>query len=1205
MTALMARLEDSNVDVQGFAVKCLSSLCLTLNPVQVQKVVKVITDNVLNVAKPEVLNISATALKTIVLEVPEAGCSAAVKDAAAQLVGGVENTKLSLECRRECLDLLTEVCRRFASHVAPLHTRLSAVLLRELSSGNDAMRKRATVCIGAVVPSFADKLFEDFVASLIGSLDPKDKAGVQRTRSAVQGLMAVTHKSGARISHHVGTIVPAVLRLASETGPLFAEEDDLKESCLQCLEALVLRCPASVGPHVPGIVDRSLALLTHDPNYIDDGMDVDGGEDDHGDDDDDDDDDGGNNTDDDDTSWKVRRAAAKALAAVVLSRPELISDVYARVAPVLVKRFREREENVRVDNVFAAFAAVLRQTAVLTRRIQDLEGPERASAPGTPAGLLSALVPQVLAELLNQLKAKSLKTREGVYALLKEVAETAPHGSLSGHVPKLIAAIAEGLASKRYVSAGSKIQTLQFARELARSCPAAVIQPHLSKLFPTVLACVNDKYYKLTAEGLRVCSELVGVLRPGNAAAAAASSFDPAPFVQPLYTHTFERLKAQDVDQEVKEAAITCMGRVVAALGDKVSPAELNASVSLLRERLGNEITRLVAVRVFQAIAESPLKIDLRSVLDPTAKELAGFLRKAHRALRIAAFGALTALAAGPNAAHLGEPVVEDICKDVAPLLADSDLHLAHLSVELAAQLVRNHAAGVKLVHAHLLPRVLSLTLSPLVQGAAASSLVAFYEALTVGLAAGASGKGKGAAAAPESLLASLEKGLADLPEVSVHTYGNTADCLASVACRLPKPEAVAAKYAEDLGAPAAQMRKVITAAYALGALGRRVDLSSPQLGLAAKLVDLFSSESDEVKLAASLALGNLALGNLKAFLPNIISFIGSSDSSARHQYLVLHALKEIISRSRAFNASAALGPDLDKILKLLFAYADSGKDEDAGLRNVVSECLGKLAVSFSDKVFPELLSRIGGSAPMKVTLLTALKFTISERSEPALAALLQQHVGAFFRLLSDENHDVRRAATVVLTCAARFHPRLVSPLLAEILPPLYKETEKKEELVKSVKLGPFEHRVDAGLEDRRCAFECLDTLLEGGLHVADAAGFVRVVARGLEDEHDNKVICHMMIQRLAAVSGPFVLAAASLIVPIIQKTVTAPISNNAVEQEVARRADLVRSSLRAVEAMTRIPNWDSAAELVGLVDICKKDQALSKVFDEVSSGKV
>jgi len=44
-------------------------------------------------------------------------------------------------------------------------------------------------------------------------------------------------------------------------------------------------------------------------------------------------------TDDEDVSWKVRRAAAKCLAALIVSRPEILSKLYDEVAMLCVPNF--------------------------------------------------------------------------------------------------------------------------------------------------------------------------------------------------------------------------------------------------------------------------------------------------------------------------------------------------------------------------------------------------------------------------------------------------------------------------------------------------------------------------------------------------------------------------------------------------------------------------------------------------------------------------------------------------------------------------------------------------------------------------------------------------------------------------------------------------------------------------------------------------
>ena len=45
-------------------------------------------------------------------------------------------------------------------------------------------------------------------------------------------------------------------------------------------------------------------------------------------------------SDDDDISWKVRRAAAKCIGAIITARPDLLTELYATVSPALINRFK-------------------------------------------------------------------------------------------------------------------------------------------------------------------------------------------------------------------------------------------------------------------------------------------------------------------------------------------------------------------------------------------------------------------------------------------------------------------------------------------------------------------------------------------------------------------------------------------------------------------------------------------------------------------------------------------------------------------------------------------------------------------------------------------------------------------------------------------------------------------------------------------------
>lgn len=81
-------------------------------------------------------------------------------------------------------------------------------------------------------------------------------------------------------------------------------------------------------------------------------------------------------------SWKVRRAAAKCLDAVVSTRHEMLPEFYRTVSPALIARFKEREENVKAD-VFHAYLSLLKQTRPAQSWLCDPDAMEQGETPLT------------------------------------------------------------------------------------------------------------------------------------------------------------------------------------------------------------------------------------------------------------------------------------------------------------------------------------------------------------------------------------------------------------------------------------------------------------------------------------------------------------------------------------------------------------------------------------------------------------------------------------------------------------------------------------------------------------------------------------------------------------------------------------------------------------------------------------------------------
>ncbi|CAK9857266.1 unnamed protein product [Sphagnum jensenii] len=164
---------------------------------------------------------------------------------------------------------------------------------------------------------------------------------------------------------------------------------------------------------------------------------------------------------------------------------------------------------------------------------------------------------------------------------------------------------------------------------------------------------------------------------------------------------------------EVKECAISCMVLVISILGDQ-SKKELSMCLPLLMEQLCTEITRLTAVKAFATIAESPLKIDLSSVLEQVVTELTTFLPKAY-------------------SNKISPSSYESIVTELSSLISDVDSHMTALALELCCPMMvdKQHHVNVGMsMREHALPQTLVLVKSSLLQGQPLQMLQGFFAEL-------------------------------------------------------------------------------------------------------------------------------------------------------------------------------------------------------------------------------------------------------------------------------------------------------------------------------------------------------------------------------------------------------------------------------------------------------------------------------------------
>jgi len=291
------------------------------------------------------------------------------------------------------------------------------------------------------------------------------------------------------------------------------------------------------------------------------------------------------------------------------------------------------------------------------------------------------------------------------------------------------------------------------------------------------------------------------------------------------------------------------------------------------------------------------------------------------------------------------------------------------------------------------------------------------------------------------------------------------------------------------------------------------------------------------------------------------------------------------------------LKPFLPSIRKLLFSNSENYEE---GTRNVVSECLGKLALLDPVNILPQLQEHLASTSPqMRSTVITAFKFTIIDQPQ-SIDSHLNNYLQFFLKPIVDSDLNVRRVALTTLNSAAHNKPSLIRDILPDILPHLYTETKVRKELIREVEMGPFKHTVDDGLDIRKAAFECMYTLLDSCLDRLDIFEFLNNVEAGLKDHYDIKMLTYLMLVRLSSLCPNAVLQHLDRIVDPLRTTVQSKVKANSVKQEYEKQDELKRSALRAVSALCAIPDANAHPILSDFLSQIRGSTETAAMFEAV-----
>ncbi len=926
---------------------------------------------------------------------------------------------------------------------------------------------------------------------------PTDTTALIRTMCTVSG-----HVGHRLTQEQIDRLVPIFLKFCDpndaitgddmdddddgDSDDMEEEEDDaartlaneLRESCFNGFQSFILRRPVEVQPHLSQIVHAALAYMRYDPNfsYGDENMgDEEDQEDEEYDMDEDEEDEyedeENDYSDDDDDSWKVRRSAIRTLAAVVKTSDKNLSTLWntkyslrknkswqATVADALVNRFKERDENCRVD-IIECFNSLLKITvdaaAVGKLSFVASDSMETGDDVQVIMDFRSSYADAIIGGCEKQLVAKKagLQTKSASLSLLSTLC-TAPGGlgdfkkiqSLLQHVNKIFIATDGGAHSHGHASSKQlKLDALSLVDTIIISGqhnPADVKRGLLDILLAKLCKLVQENWYKIILHTLKVLSKIPALLVEAR---TEINELTNATSI--IYDAIEPRLAANDFDQDIKEGALDATASLILNCHDNLPADKIQKLLSLILLRLKNETTRIAATKAIGTIAvekQNLGKVDMSSYLTEFVAELSALLRQNNRSVKQHALICINTLItsygtdiieSAPN--NLLDTILEDLS---ANILDSNDSHIHHLCLQTCLSILERSSSCGKSVQEHLLPAIMLLGTSSSIQKKAFDSLLAVYKKVMVCQIVGFS-----------ELMASLHSKLPKVPQTSEEkesqndsttkkVIGNIAICMATITAVASEEERkdVVSNLMTSLESKitAENLYNSILALRMSGDLGCIIDLNTIE-NVGQKLQAIYfnslDSSFEDVKHSAAYSLGRACVGSIDTFLPSILSELQKNQD--KKKLLLLSSLREMIL-CHTLGFGSDIGPILAQIIPCLKAYFT---DKEEGVRTMVADCMGSLACLKPDDILPQLVTLMSQSDDALVhwTTATAIKWTIlSACDEKNLAPFMPE----FLKLLQAEDLKVKNAALLMVFTAVHHNPQLILPSMEEQVQPILLE---------------------------------------------------------------------------------------------------------------------------------------------------------------------
>lgn len=893
-----------------------------------------------------------------------------------------------------------------------------------------------------------------------------------------------------------------------------AQVDTVRAAAFQAIELVARKAPS-----VPrDVLDVCVLFLAYDPYLANDpDLQMDGVDDDDDDfvylDDEYVQEDEG---DDLDVSWRLRRAAAHAAAVAITASPaELLDDGVARVVPALTTAVADAVDTVAQE----AVAALTTIVALVDRHLHAREQ-------------LAALAPLVVHRVTTVLLVPAKQTLfQPALVLLLTLLQT-----LLGLGSALdVSLVLQAINSVRTATGAlaSLQELLKFYSVLVRTNPPQVVFDNNNDhgVVAGVTQGLQAQAHGLVVEALKT---LLDVLL-----ASASTGVD----ISPLASAIVEKASTRLYLGPLRSLALGAL--VDWASTRQLEPLQLETVLGLVLECLVVELVAAAAVvgaGRLVGLVEVPLPW-----LHHTLTLLLGYIASTHATAGLPKHRVLETL-----------PVIVDNSRTPVP-------------VELRVEILQALAAGggdleTRDLNAYLRVAT-SVLLEPVPAALVENAVVLIKQALQALFPELVD------APALDGVVMAVAKqvGGAQLRQVVAQQFDANQRLVLRVLAVCVGSDAL---LQGEVASAVALVNSANATPYALQFVAFVLRYYAAEVTPASFLAHLDSTAAD-LRTAAAQLLGFFVALDLPHRLPVVVQQLDAQQSPARAT-LVLMALKEALVAAGGADA-ASTQTIWNAVVQFTLTIAGDKASGDGA--KVAGECF-----ALAGQVAPQRVAQLGellaGNSTAPATQFAVVsafkKLCGGGHVNAELTAVLGPLLLPVLRALELLALEVKRAVLDTLVLTLHTHPAMVEPVIAEVLPLVYAELDKRREYIRVIQMGPRKHEIDDGAGVRRLAYEFLgaavaSTTFPQLVNVGEM--FDLVVAKGIKDDYDVLPACCDTLVVLVE-AHPAVLGREDTVAALVagfSKITSKTLPDLALKQIVEAQEGAVRNTDRAIEAIEAV----------------------------------